>query len=107
MDVKNAFLHGDFTEEVYMRPPPGYNHPPNKVCPLHRALYGLKQAPQVWFSKFSSTVYSFGFTQSSYDRALFIRHTNKGRILVLIYINDMIITEDDVDGIHELKSFLN
>ena len=63
MDVKNAVLRGDLQEEVYMRPPLGYDHPPNKVCRLRCALYGLKQAPQAWFSKFSSTVCNFGFQQ--------------------------------------------
>lgn len=73
MDVKNAFLNGDLTEEVYMQPPPGYDHPPRKVCRLCRALYGLKQAPRAWFEKFNSTLLQFGFTSSLYDHALFIR----------------------------------
>ena len=49
MDIKNAFLHGDLKEEVYMHPPPGVEVPPGYVCHLQRALYGLKQAPQAWF----------------------------------------------------------
>ncbi|GKV18635.1 hypothetical protein SLEP1_g28985 [Rubroshorea leprosula] len=34
MDVKNVFLNGDLVNEVYMKPPPGLKHPPNKVCQL-------------------------------------------------------------------------
>ncbi|KAL9251861.1 ABC transporter G family member 7-like protein [Drosera capensis] len=39
MDVKNAFLNGDLSEEVYMKPPPGYDYLSNKVCRLRKALY--------------------------------------------------------------------
>jgi hypothetical protein len=42
MDVKNASLNGDLTEEVYIQLPSGLFHPTNKVCRLFRALYGLK-----------------------------------------------------------------
>ena len=107
MDVKNAFLSGDLSEEVYMQPPPGLSVDSNKVCHLRCSLYGLKQAPRAWFAKFSSTIFCLGYTASLYDSALFLRRTDKGTILLLLYVDDMIITGDDLSGIQELKDFLS
>ena len=72
MDVKNAFLHGDLHEEVYMQPPPSVEAPTGYVCHLRCALYGLKQAPRTWFERFSYVIRATGFTPSEHDRALFI-----------------------------------
>ena len=107
MDVKNAFLNGDLKEEVYMVPPPGVSHSPGQVCRLKKALYGLKQAPRAWFEKFSTVVTSLGFVSSYHDSALFVRSYSAGRILLLLYVDDMIITGDDIDGIADLKSTLS
>ena len=107
MDVKNAFLNEDLSEEVYMQLPPGLSVESNKFCHLRRALYGLKQASQAWFAKFSSTISHLGYMASHYDFALFLRCTDKGIILLLLYVDDMIITGDDLSGIQEFKDFLS
>ena len=107
MDVKNAFLNGDLSEKVYMQPSPGLSVELNKVCHLRRALYGLKQAPRAWFAKFSSTISRLGYMASHYDFAIFLRHTDRGTILLLLYVDNIIITGDDLSGIQELKDFLS
>jgi hypothetical protein len=46
MDVKSAFLHGYFQEEIYMEQPPDYvQNESSLVFLLKKSLYGLKQAP--------------------------------------------------------------
>jgi hypothetical protein len=99
-------LNGDLQEEVYIAPPPGVSHDSGYVCKLKKALYGLKQAPRAWFEKFSVVISSLGFVSSSHDSALFIKSTDTGRIILSLYVYDMIITGDDIDGISVLKTEL-
>ncbi|KAJ4753743.1 hypothetical protein LUZ62_088148 [Rhynchospora pubera] len=94
LDVNNAFLHGDLTERVYMSQPPGFldSTRPNHVCLLSKSLYGLKQSPRAWFHKLSSTLISLGFFESQYDPSLFISHAHNHITMVLVYVDDIIIT---------------
>jgi len=107
LDVKNAFLNGELREEVYMQPPPGYSVPDGMVCHLRRSLYGLKQAPRAWFERFSSIVTDAGFKPRDHDPALFVHTSPRGRTLLLLYVDDMIITGDDSQFIEFVKKRLS
>ncbi|GAA0152529.1 transmembrane signal receptor [Lithospermum erythrorhizon] len=49
--------HGDLTEEVYIKVPPGFSHgKAGEVCRLQKSLYRLKQAPRCWFSKLATAL---------------------------------------------------
>jgi hypothetical protein len=103
MDVKNAFLHGNLNEEVYMKPPPGVEVPFGSVCRLRLALYGLKQAPRAWFERFASAIMAAGFSPSKHDHALFVHQSTQGRTLLLLYVDDMLITSDNEEHISSVK----
>jgi hypothetical protein len=54
MDVKNEFLHGDLSEDIYMEQPQGFMQDSSLVCRLKKSLYGLKQAQRAWYAKMDS-----------------------------------------------------
>lgn len=108
MDVQNAFLHGELSEEVYMLPPPGYHRQgENVVCRLHKSLYGLKQASRSWFRRFSCAIQEIGYQQSRADYSLFTQVRGNSITIVLLYVDDMVITGNDEKAISDLKQFLN
>jgi hypothetical protein len=107
-DVKNAFLHGDLEEEVYMDIPPGYtaNSKSEVVCKLQRALYGLKQSPRAWFGRFSLAMKKYGYIQSNSDHTLFLKHQLGKVTALIIYVDDMIITGNNSEEISRLQQQL-
>ena len=55
---------------------------------------------------FRSAVLAIGFTESSSNYALFPCQTPRGITLLLLYVDDMVISGDDVDSIISLKQHL-
>nr|GEX59022.1 ribonuclease H-like domain-containing protein [Tanacetum cinerariifolium] len=94
LDVKNAFLHGDLSETVYMHQPPGFwdSKYPDHVCLLERSLYRLKQAPRAWFQRFASYITRVGFQFSRCDSYVFIYRHEIDIAYLLLYVDDIMLT---------------
>lgn len=92
--VKNAFLHGDLQEEIYMEIPPGCGTPQTKrkVCRLRKSLYRLKQSLRVWFDRFRRAMCGMGYRQCNGDYTLFYRHSEGHTTILAVYVDDIIIT---------------
>jgi hypothetical protein len=108
-DVKNAFLHGTFKEEVYMTQPQGYIDPqhPSHVCKLLKSIYGLKQAPRAWFESFTSQLLHLGFTASTADSSLFIYKHNSIIAYLLLYVDDIVLTSNTLAYLDQLVTQLS
>ncbi|GJS99232.1 putative RNA-directed DNA polymerase [Tanacetum coccineum] len=108
LDVNNAFLYGDLNETVYMSLPEGFFNPAdNRVCRLKKSLYGLKQAPRQWNAKLTQTLVEHGFIQSKSDYSLFTKTDGNSFIALLVYVDDIIITGNNVGEIEKFKVYLN
>jgi hypothetical protein len=94
MDVKSAFLNGELAEEVYVAQPPGFTAAGHeeKVLRLHKALYGLRQAPRSWNAKLDASLHELGFTRSKCEHGLYVRGAKASRLVVGVYVDDLIIT---------------
>ena len=92
MEVKNAFLHGDLEEEIYMEQPPGYMQNSSLVCKLKKSLYGLKQAPRAWYTRMDAYLQRLGFTKSLANPNLYIKVVRDEPVIILLYVDDIILT---------------
>lgn len=87
--------------------PEGYPNPNNKVCKFIKSLYGLKQASRQWFVKLLAELLNKGFHQSKNDYSLFIRKDGFKCAIAAVYVDDIILTGDNLQILHSLKHHLD
>jgi hypothetical protein len=107
LDVKSVFLNGEL-KEVYVSQPPGFvrKGQKHKVYKLYKALYGLKQAPRAWNTKLDSTLRKHGFIQSLLEHGLYTKGKSESRLLIGVYVDDLIVIGSCNKMISEFKKHM-
>lgn len=75
-------------------------------CVISGNLF-MASSPRAWFDKFSQVVQQIGFTRSAADSSLFIHRRTQGMVVLLVYVDDIVITGDDHAGIAKVKAHLS
>ena len=75
---------------------------PNYVCRLRKILYGHRLAPRAWFEKLRIVLLQWGFNNSQVDSSLFFIRKNTNILLLLVYVDDILISGDSSMDIQQL-----
>jgi hypothetical protein len=89
-----------------MEQPPGFVTDSNLVCRLKKSLYGLKQAPRAWYAKIEVSFLSLDSNECESDHSLYVLHSNGDTLIVVVYVDDLIITDNTNSLIFRLKKQL-
>lgn len=107
---QNSFpFNGKLKEQVFIEQPQGYikEGEEQKVCHLKRALYGLKQAPRAWYSRIDSYFTQHEFKKCAYEHTLYIKDSKEGKLVICLYVDDLIIASNSMQLIDEFKISMN
>ncbi|WMV20234.1 hypothetical protein MTR67_013619 [Solanum verrucosum] len=111
--INNAFLHGDLSEEVFMKIPSGLTvsapstSSASLICRLNKSFDGLKQASRQWFAKLSHALISRGYLSSLNDYSLFTKCSTSSTVVIVVYVDDILLSGDDLHELTSLKAFLD
>ena len=74
---------------------------------MKESLYGLKQALCQLYKKFKSFTVEHGFQKTQVDHRVFVKRYKDGDFLILLlYVDDMLIVNQDTMKIKSLKKAL-
>ncbi|KAL9252245.1 Retrovirus-related Pol polyprotein from transposon RE1-like protein [Drosera capensis] len=82
-------------------------HHPEYACKLKKALYGLNQATRARYNKIAEFFLQCGYSITPADSNLFIKNTNGKISMVLVYVDDIIITGNDEEEIKRRRRNLS
>jgi hypothetical protein len=77
------------------------------VCQLNKSLYGLKKALREWYAKMDSYLLSKNFVHCKSDPNFYIIRTTDSLLLLVLYVDDLLITGFSTSAIVAVKRILH
>ena len=110
MDVKTAYLNAPIDTELYIEQPKGFERYDSEgsplVCKLKKSLYGLKQSGRNWNNVLHDVLTQNGFKQSLSDTCMYTKLTNVSKVVIIVWVDDIIIAGPNNHVISEIKCIL-
>ncbi|KAK4386146.1 Retrovirus-related Pol polyprotein from transposon RE1 [Sesamum angolense] len=78
-----------------------------QVCKLKKSLYGLKEASRQWNVELIGKLQRYGFIQSPHEHSLFMKSTSNCFLALVVYMDDILLTEDSETELVAIKYQLN
>ena len=67
-------------------------------------MYGLRQAPRAWNIKLDASLLELGFKQCATEHGIYTRGCRDQRLLIGVYVDDLIITGSNPREIERFKA---
>jgi hypothetical protein len=106
MDIKTAFLNGDFEKKMYMEQFEGFTQGGEQlVCQLHKSLYSLKQPLRAWNQKLNVFLKNIEFVKSDVDFNVYVQVIDVN-FFIVFYVDDLILVCNNKDKFLQVKEKL-
>ena len=110
MDVKTAYLNAPIDCEIYMEQPEGFisdgENGEKLFWRLQKSLYGLKQSGRNWNNMLHEYLINEKFEQSLVDHCVYTRVTADSKVILLVWVDDIIIAADSILTLTYVKNSL-
>jgi len=106
--MKIIFLIGNLKEEVYIDQLKGFlvEWKEHIVCKRKKSIYRLQQAFRWWYLKFNDIIIFFKF-KNIVDHYIYLKVNERKFIFLILYVDNILLTINDIGLLHETKKFLS
>ena len=73
---------------------------------MWKLLYDLKQAPKDWYENIDWFFVNLGFKHCESDHSIYVLHVKVDTLIVVVYVDDLVLTDNNPTLIFRLKSWL-